>query len=110
MRQDGRGREGRIATPRKTPRPNIMGIFSSYMWNLFSPATTGCHLCVTPDSVLLRGEVAIFHSFLLLSKRRQVVPTCEDAVRQKQFDAVYPFTNTFSCMDHSPLTPSMYCM
>lgn len=94
MRQDGRGREGRIATPRKTPRPNIMGIFSSYMWNLFSPASTGCHLCVTPDSVS-SGEVWLLHSFLLLSKRRQVVPTCEDAVRQGQFDAVYPYKYIF---------------
>lgn len=83
MRQDGREREDRIATPRKTSRPNIMGTFSSYMWNLFSPASTGCHLCVTPDSVSsLGGEVYLLHSFLLLSKRRQVDPTSEDGIRQ----------------------------
>lgn len=65
MRQDGREREDRIATPRKTSRPNIMDIFSSYMWNLFSPASTGCHLCVTPDSVSSLGERYSFfiHSF-----------------------------------------------
>lgn len=83
MRQDGREREGRIAIPRKTSRPNIMGILSSYMWNLFSPASTRCHLCVTPDSVSsLGGEVWLLHPFLLLSKRRQVDPTSEDAIRK----------------------------
>lgn len=88
MRQDGREREGgrerkgRIAIPRKTSRPN-MGILSFYVWNLFSPASIGCHLCVTPDSVSsLGGEVWLLHSFLLLSKRRQVDPTSEDAIRQ----------------------------
>lgn len=39
-------------------------------------------------------RVWLLHSFLLLS-RRQVVPTCEDAVRQGQFDAVYPYKYIF---------------
>ena len=96
MRQDGREREGRIAIPRKTSRPNIMGILSSYMWNLFSPASTGCHLCVTPDSVSsLGGEVWLLHSFLLLLRRRQVDTTSEDAIRQWQFDVVYTYKYIF---------------
>lgn len=54
-------------------------------------------ICAWPQTafLLLGGEVWLLHSFLLLSKRRQVVPTCEDAVRQGQFDAVYPYKYIF---------------